>query len=99
LFVAGSFFGAPRREFAPAWRPTFFAGAKKVGKETPNTSLFEWWRLHHLNRLRRVVQLVATSIHGDVIDPALFNLNYLVPVASDVDGSNRYENAVARSAA
>ena len=59
-------FGAPRREFAPAWRVTFFAGAKKVTKETPNTSLFERIGLNHLARLRRVVRLRATSIHGDV---------------------------------
>jgi hypothetical protein len=57
---------APRREFAPAWRPTFFAGAKRVGKETPNTSLFERRWLNHLTPLQRVVRLGATSIHGDV---------------------------------
>jgi hypothetical protein len=58
--------GAPRRVFAPAGRPTFFAGAKKVGKETPNTSLFERSGLDHLTRLRRVVRLGATSIHVHV---------------------------------
>jgi hypothetical protein len=65
-FGAGSFFGAPRREFAPAWRVTFFAGAKKVTKETPNTSLFEWWRHRHSTPLQRVVRSVATSIQGEV---------------------------------
>ena len=59
-------FGTPRRECAPAWRLTFFAGAKKVSKETPNTSLFERIWLNHLVRLQRVVRLGATSIHGDV---------------------------------
>ncbi|MFM2450704.1 MAG: hypothetical protein RIS44_3154 [Pseudomonadota bacterium] len=58
--------GAPRRVFAPAGRPTFFAGAKKVGKETPNTSLFERFWLSRLTRLQQVVRLGATSIHGDV---------------------------------
>jgi hypothetical protein len=67
-FASDSFplLGAPRRECAPAWRLTFFAGAKKVSKETPNTSLFEWWWPNHLTRLRRLVRFVATSIHGDV---------------------------------
>jgi hypothetical protein len=59
------FSGAPRRVFAPAGRVTFFAGAKKVTKETPNTSLFERWWFNHLTPLRRVVRLVATSVHGD----------------------------------
>ncbi|MFM2449009.1 MAG: hypothetical protein RIS44_1459 [Pseudomonadota bacterium] len=58
--------GRPRREFAPAWRVTFFAGAKKVTKETPITSLFERSGLNHLTRLRRVVRLGATSIYCDV---------------------------------
>jgi hypothetical protein len=73
LFLNASFAGcglpwlvAPRRVFAPAGRPTFFAGAKKVGKETPNTSLFERWWFKHLARLRRVVRFVATSIHFHV---------------------------------
>jgi hypothetical protein len=73
LFLNASFagcglpvLGARRRVFAPAWRVTFFAGAKKVTKETPNTSLFERSGLDHLTRLRRVVWLGATSIHGDV---------------------------------
>ncbi len=73
LFLNASFvgcglplFGALRRVFAPAGRLTFFAGAKKVSKETPNTSLFERWWFNHLTRLRRVVRFVATSIHGDV---------------------------------
>ena len=60
--------GRPRRECAPAWRLTFFAGAKKVSKETPNTSLFERSGLNHLTRLRRVVRLGATSIYCDVKD-------------------------------
>jgi len=63
-----SWFGTPRRESAPAWRVTFFAGAKKVTKETPNTSLFERWWPCHLIPLQRVVRSVATSIHGDVND-------------------------------
>jgi hypothetical protein len=58
--------GTPRRECAPAWRLTFFAGAKKVSKETPNTSLFERSWLNRLTRLQQVVRLVATGIHGDV---------------------------------
>jgi hypothetical protein len=73
LYLLGSFagcgwplFGAPRREFAPAWRLTFFAGAKKVSKETPNTSLFERCWFNHLTPLQRVVRLVATSIHRHV---------------------------------
>jgi hypothetical protein len=60
--------GRPRREFAPAWRLTFFAGAKKVSKETPNTSLFERCWFNHLVRLQRVVRSVATSTRGDVND-------------------------------
>ncbi len=62
----GPLFGAPRREFAPAWRVTFFAGAKKVTKETPNTSLFERSWLCHWNPLQQVVRFVATSIHVHV---------------------------------
>jgi hypothetical protein len=58
--------GIPRRECPPAWGLTFFAGAKKVSKETPNTSLFERCWLYHLTRLPQVVRLGATSIHGDV---------------------------------
>jgi hypothetical protein len=58
--------GGPRRVFAPAGRLTFFAGAKKVSKETPNTSLFERCWPRHLIPLQRVVQLGATSIHCDV---------------------------------
>ncbi|MFM2447818.1 MAG: hypothetical protein RIS44_268 [Pseudomonadota bacterium] len=50
----------------PAWGLTFFAGAKKVSKETPNTSLFERSWLCHLTPLQRLVRSVATSIHGDV---------------------------------
>jgi hypothetical protein len=61
-------FVTPRRECAPAWHLTFFAGAKKVSKETPNTSLFERWWPHHLTQLQRVVRFVATSIHGRVND-------------------------------
>ena len=75
LFLNASFagcglplFGAPRRVFAPAGRVTFFAGAKKVTKETPNTSLFERWWLCHLTPLQPLVRSVATSIHGDVKD-------------------------------
>jgi hypothetical protein len=52
----------------PAWGLTFFAGAKKVSKETPNTSLFERSWLCHLTPLQRLVRSVATSIHGDVND-------------------------------
>jgi hypothetical protein len=68
FFASGGLFvvGIPRRVFAPAWRVTFFAGAKKVTKETPNASLFERCWLKHLTRLRRVVRSVATSVHGDV---------------------------------
>jgi hypothetical protein len=29
--------GTARRDVAPAWRLTFFAGAKKVSKETPES--------------------------------------------------------------
>ncbi len=58
----------PRRVFAPAGRPTFFAGAKKVGKETPNTSLFERSWPFHLTQLQRVVRSGATSIHSRVND-------------------------------
>jgi hypothetical protein len=65
LFVGESVLVRPRRECAPAWRLTFFAGAKKVSKETPNTSLFERWWLRHLTRLQRVVRSGATSIYGD----------------------------------
>ena len=68
LRVGFPFLGAPRRVFAPAGRLTFFAGAKKVSKETPNTSLFERSWFKHLTPLRRVVRSVATSIHGDVKD-------------------------------
>jgi hypothetical protein len=64
----GLVFGAPRRECPPAWGLTFFAGAKKVSKETPNTSLFERSWLKHLTPLRRAVRSVATSIHSDVND-------------------------------
>jgi hypothetical protein len=60
--------GPLRREFAPAGRLTFFAGAKKVSKETPNTNLFERCWFKHLARLQRVVGFVATSIHGNVKD-------------------------------
>jgi flagellar basal-body rod protein FlgF len=66
IFVGESVLLRPRREFAPAWRLTFFAGAKKVSKETPNTSLFERRWLNHLTPLQRVVRSGATSIHGDV---------------------------------
>jgi hypothetical protein len=65
-FVSLPLLKAPRREFAPAWRVTLDAGAKKVTKETPHTSLFERRWLNHLVRLQRVVRLGATSIHGDV---------------------------------
>ena len=61
--VRGTAPGSP-----PAWGLTFFAGAKKVSKETPNTSLFERSWLCHLTQLQRVVRSVATSIHGDVND-------------------------------
>jgi hypothetical protein len=71
--------GVPRRVFAPARRLTFFAGAKKVSKETPNTSLFERSGLNHLSRLQQVVRLVATSIHGDV--KGLF-LNHRLPTTT-----------------
>jgi hypothetical protein len=59
-------FGAPRRECPPAWGLTFFAGAKKVSKETPNTSPFERRWFNHLTQLQGLVRLGATSLHGDV---------------------------------
>jgi hypothetical protein len=74
-------FGAPRRVVAPAGRPTFFAGAKKVGKETPNTSLFERRLLNHLARLQRVFRLAATSIHG-CVNGLLFQRRQLTTFSS-----------------
>jgi hypothetical protein len=97
LSAGGSFLFAPRREFAPAWRVTFFAGAKKVTKETPNTSLFgeRWfgagaqtWGLDSASGHWRSGNVFGWSLR-DITSRLLRNLVFVIPAKAGIQGMYR----------